>query len=145
MPPEMPHSYQVVGRSQAPGSAEILAKGERIVIDASPAMAGDAPGPAELLAPAFAACSLKNVERFAQMLPFRQTGAWIHVTATRQDSPPKFTRISYELHVRTDEPPERVDLLYRNIQRHGTVFNTLAAACEVTGEIIAEPLEEEIP
>jgi hypothetical protein len=38
------------------------------------------------------------------------------------------------------EPDQRVDLLHRNIQRHGTIFNTIAAACEVTGTITAHPI-----
>ena len=47
------------------------------------------------------------------------------------------TLVRYRLEVVTDEPPERVDLLHRNIRRHGTVYNTLAAACDVDGDIVA--------
>ena len=55
----------------------------------------------------------------------------------RQDRPPKITTIRYRLTVVTDEPPGRVRLLHENIQHHGTIFNTLAEVCEVTGEIVA--------
>jgi hypothetical protein len=52
---------------------------------------------------------------------------------------PGSSRSRYVLRVVTDEPRQRVELLHRNIRRHGTIFNTLAAVCEVTGDIIAEP------
>lgn len=97
MSPDAPHTYEITGRSVGAGRAEILAKGEPITIDSSPEMTGDYPGPAEMLASAFAACSLKNVERFGRMLPFHQTGAWIRVRATRQDSPPKSEPLDKEI------------------------------------------------
>ena len=37
----------------------------------------------------------------------------------------------------TEEPDHRVELLHRNISRYGTIYNTLAAACDVSGEVIA--------
>jgi uncharacterized OsmC-like protein len=106
--------------------------------DASaPLSAEELPGPAELLCSAFAACVLKNVERFSEMLPFAQQGAWVRVTAERQQAPPRFTSIRYELRVFTDEPPQRVELLQRNLAKYGTVYNTLAATCDVTGNVVA--------
>lgn len=140
-PHAAPHEYEVTGQSDGTGTARIFSKGTPITIDSSPALGDALPGPAELLAAAFAACSLKNVERFGQMLPFNHRGAWIVVRAERQDAPPRFTAIHYALHVRTEEPADRVDLLHRNIQQHGTVFNTLAAVCDVRGEIVAEALD----
>ena len=130
--------YAVDARIVAPGRSEISSKGSRIAFDSSPGQSPDLPGPAELLASAFAACLLKNVERFSEILPFRQSGASVHVEVDRQDSPPRFTRITYELRVVTDEEPRRVALLHRNLTTHGTVFNTLASACEVTGELVAD-------
>ncbi len=41
----------------------------------------------------------------------------------------------------TDEPAPRAAPLHRNIARFGTIYNTLAAVCDVTGEIGAEPTE----
>ncbi len=95
-------------------------------------------GPAELLASAFAACVLKNVERFARMLPFAYTTASIRVMLERQEKPPRITSVQYELHIVTAEPQHRVDLLHRNIVKYGTVYNTLAAVCPVSGSITAE-------
>lgn len=132
-------TYSVDARLLGEGRAEVEAKRATIAFDVAPAGGDDLPGPAELLATAFAACLLKNVERFTAMLSFAQTGARVHVTATRQSSPPRFTAIHYELRVVTDETDARLDLLHRNLRRHGTVYNTLAAVCDVDGTIVAEP------
>jgi uncharacterized OsmC-like protein len=131
-------TYSVDARLLGAGRAEAEAKRATIAFDAAPAGGDELPGPAELLATAFAACLLKNVERFSAMLPFTQSGARVHVTATRQSSPPRFIAIDYELRVVTHEPDDRLDLLHRNLRRHGTVYNTLAAVCEVNGTIIAD-------
>ena len=61
------------------------------------------------------------------------------MVARRQDSPPRFVEIHYTLHVHTDEPQRRVDLAHRNLRNYGTVYNTLAAVCDVHGEMLALP------
>lgn len=134
-----PMRYEIEARIVGPGVSEVACKSSRIAFDSSPGQSPELPGPAELLASAFAACLLKNVERFAGILPFRHDGASVRVTVEREERPPRFARIHYELRVVTDEPPGRVDLLHRNLRAHGTVYNTLAAACEVSGALIAEP------
>ena len=134
-----PFTYAVEARIVRPGTAEIDAKQTSIVFDSSPGTGDELPGPAELLCSAFAACVLKNVERFSELLTFDQRGASITVTAERQQDPPRFTNIHYELRLVTDEPPARLNLLQRNLAKHGTVYNTLAATCEITGDIHAEP------
>ena len=47
--------------------------------------------------------------------------------------------IEYALHLVTPEPAHRVELLHRNLQKFGTVYNTLAAVCEVSGTVSASP------
>jgi hypothetical protein len=61
------------------------------------------------------------------------------VTADRQQSPPKITQINYVLRLKTDEPEHRIELLHKNIAKFGTIYNTLAEVCEVSGKIVAEP------
>jgi uncharacterized OsmC-like protein len=63
-------------------------------------------------------------------------GAEIVVTAEREVSPPRIARIAYRLTVETDEPARKMELLHRNIAKQGTIYNTLARACEVTGELV---------
>jgi uncharacterized OsmC-like protein len=136
--PQAPTTYRVRAHATSAGQAQIDAGAQTITVDAS----GTAP-PAELLAAAFAACLLKNVERSSQLLPFRYQRAEVDVQAQRQDAPPRFLAITYELRLVTDEPQHRTDLLHHNLRRYGTVYNTLAAACEVDGRIatLAPPAE----
>jgi uncharacterized OsmC-like protein len=82
---------------------------------------------------------LKNVERFSHILPFRYEEASIEVIAERQEAPPKMSRITYSLQLVTDEDEHRVELLHRNIRRYGTIYNTLAGACDVSGNVQVRP------
>jgi uncharacterized OsmC-like protein len=134
-------TYLVEAQSQAGGVAHATSKQHTIGFDASAGQSETVPGPADLLAAAFAACVLKNVERFSHILPFAYQRAEIHVEADRQGAPPRIAAVRYRLHIVTDEPAQLVDLLHRNIARHGTIYNTLAAVCDVTGEITAEPIK----
>ena len=45
------------------------------------------------------------------------------------------TRIDYEIVVDTDETTARLDLLHRNLQKYGTIYNTLAGSVELIGSI----------
>ncbi len=141
--PRPPATYAVRARANATGGAYADAGTETITFDASwGAGPSGLPGPAELLAAAFAACLLKNLNRAGQYLSFRYERAEVDVIARRQDAPPRFTEISYELRLVTSEPQRRIDLLHRNLRRFGTVYNTLAAACDVHGRVIAAPLAQ---
>ena len=131
------HSYDVHATTTGTGTSEIHTKRAVIRFDSSPRQGEDLPGPADLVTAAFAACIIKNVERMSEILPFSYRSASVQVHAERQDRPPKITRIQYAIEIVTDEPDQRVDLLHRNIQRHGTIFNTLASACDVSGTITA--------
>ncbi|MCW2621138.1 MAG: osmotically inducible protein [Frankiales bacterium] len=132
-----PIVYVVKAQSAGGGTARAAAGSATITFDAGWAQPPSGlPGPAELLASAFAACLLKNVERSSQLLPFRYEHAEVEVRARRQDAPPKFVEISYDLRLVTDEPERRVELLHRNLRQYGTVYNTLAAVCDVHGEIV---------
>lgn len=134
-----PKHYRVHGRSVSGRDASIVAGNQTIPIDAT----WDAdepsglPGPAELLASAFAACVLKNVERASAMMPFRYESAEVDVEARRQDAPPMFVELEYEIRVVTTEDQRHIELLHRNVKQFGTVFNTLAAVCAVHGTLIA--------
>ena len=136
--PSAPHTYTVHAGATPGGPAVAHAGSETITFDGSwgVAVPSGLPGPADLLASAFAACLLKNVERSSQLMPFRYEDVDVVVTAHRQDSPPRFTGIHYELYLVTDEPPRRVELLHENLRRYGTVYNTLASVCEVEGTIV---------
>ena len=92
----LPTEYQVTAETVSHGVSETRCADETIRFDSSAMPASVLPGPAELLAAAFAACVLKNVERFAGMLPFRYDSASITVHTKRQQTPPRFTEIRYD-------------------------------------------------
>ena len=131
------HRYEARATTTGTGMAVIHTRQSVVPFDSSPRQGAELPGPADLLTSAFAACMIKNVERMGELLPFNFESATVDVYAERQDNPPKISRITYALTVVTDEPDHRVDLLHRNIQRHSTIFNTLAAACDVNGTVTA--------
>ena len=132
-----PQRYQAHGSVRAGGAGRLQAHGLDAAFDATAGRLDALPGPADVLSAALCACILKNVERFSHMLPFRYESASIEVTAEREEPPPRIVRVSYRLRLVTDEPPARVELLHKNIRKFGTITNTLAAACELSGTIEA--------
>lgn len=136
-------TYRVHGVSRPGGHGNIRCNATDITPDTGSSTDGIRPGPADLLCASLAACLLKNIERYSEMLPFQYETATVDVEAERQDTPPKMTRMRYRIEIVTDEPQQRVDLLHRNIRKYGTITNTLATACELTGEIVARRSHED--
>jgi uncharacterized OsmC-like protein len=143
----MPLEYDVKAVQVAPGVSTARSEQAQVYFDSSPDNTPHLMNPAELLLSAFAACLLKNVERFSQMLDFSYDRAEVHVHSVREEPPPRMASIQYRLSIWTDESDHRVALLYKNLERHGTIYNTLNACCDVSGEIVAkrpwEPQQEE--
>ncbi|MCC6270874.1 MAG: OsmC family protein [Microbacteriaceae bacterium] len=146
-----PKAYRVHGHSVAGKSASITAGNQLIPIDSrwgsdQPSdQPSELPGPAELLAAAFTACLLKNLERCGELLKFSYESADIDVRARRQDSPPTFVEIEYNIRIVTGENERRIELLHRNLSQYGTVYNTLAAVCNVHGTVVANTGEVDQP
>jgi uncharacterized OsmC-like protein len=133
-----PTEYRITAHARAGGLASAEAGTASIDLDTTwGGTTTGSPGPAEMLATAFAACLLKNLARSGALLRFSYDEAQVEVTARRQDSPPKFTEITYRLQVVTEEPERRIELAHRNLRNYGTVYNTLAAVCDVHGEMVA--------
>lgn len=130
-------TYEANATVRAGGEGHLEAHGLSASFDATAGRVDSLAGPADLLCAALCACILKNVERFSRMLPFRYESARVRVAAERTDPPPLIVKMRYELEVVTDEPPDRVELLHRNIQKYGTITNTLGKACDVSGVIRA--------
>lgn len=132
-----PTDYRVTARSAPGARGSATVAGSTIPFDATwgRPYAG-LPGPADLLATAFSACLLKNLARARVLMGFDYTDAEVEVIATRQDSPPQFVAIHYTLRVTTSESNRRIELMHRNLAKFGTIYNTLAAACDVSGEVV---------
>lgn len=130
--------YTIRAYRTAPSTATAecdRAESALLALDIDPDGRPDAFNPAELLLTALAACLLKGIERAIPMLDFSLRGVEVRVHGVRQDSPPRMLRVEYELAVDTDETNDRLALLHRNLQKFGTVHNTLAASVELSGSI----------
>lgn len=93
------------------------------------------PNPAELFLGAFAACMLKNVERFSEMMKFSYTKTTLSVKATRLENPPRMEHLFYELIVYSQDEKLNIDLLKKNIEKFGTIYNTVKQSCSISGKI----------
>ena len=138
-----PTEYRITAAAGPHGASTVNAGGVPFAIDTrwGTESLGE-PGPAELLAAAFAACLLKNLARCRDLLGFRYAEAHVEVIARRQDRPPRFVDISYTVRVATDETERRVELAHQNLRKFGTVYNTLAAVCDVHGSMVAHSPSE---
>ncbi len=127
--------YFSKANSSSKNSASIKIKESEISFGITPEMADSLPNPAELFLGSFSACILKNVERFSQLMNFEYTNAELIVTATRLEKPPRMDEINYELKIYSQDDNLNIDLLKKNIEKFGTIFNTVKSSCSVVGEI----------
>lgn len=93
------------------------------------------PNPAELFLAAFSACMLKNVERFSGMMKFTYSKATVEVNATRFENPPRMENIIYNLTIYSKDKKLNTDLLKKNIEKFGTIYNTVKLSCTISGTI----------
>lgn len=128
--------YTVKAGSSSKSNAVIQVKGSEISFGITPETANSEPYPAELLLGSLAACILKNVERFSQLMNFEYDKAEITVKGIRLEKPPRMDEIQYELTIHSQDEKLNIDLLKRNIENFGTIFNTVKSSCSVSGEII---------
>ncbi|MGD9979463.1 MAG: OsmC family protein [Hyphomonadaceae bacterium] len=127
--------YHVKARRLDGHGSTAETKSATLTLDTDVAGRADAFNPAELLLASIAACMIKGAERVTPMLKFDLRGMEVRLHGVRQDAPPKMLSIQYEIIVDTPETDQRLDLLHKNIRKYGTVSNTIAAACELTGVI----------
>lgn len=128
-------TYKVAAhRIDSHGSLATTKRAE-VILDTDLEGRNDAFNPVELLLAALAACIIKGIERVRPMIRFDCTAVEVTLNAERQDTPPKLTRITYDLAVSTIEPDQRLELLHTNVKKYGTIFNTLSGAVELTGSI----------
>jgi len=112
-----------------------VCKQASVVVDTDVQGRADAFNPAELLLAAVGACMLKNIERVCPILKFDHRGVHVDLHGQRQDSPPRMQSIHYCILVDTDESDERLALLHHNVQKYGTVYNTVTPGTDLSGTI----------
>lgn len=128
--------YRVTAKRIDQSGSEATAKHASVTLDTSMAGRSDAFNPAELLLAALSACMIKGIERVSPMIKFQFSGVDIKLRGERQDSPPLMSLIEYEITIATEETDQRLELLHTNIQKYGTIFNTIAKATTVRGSIM---------
>lgn len=128
--------YQLSGSINSERDATFTVKQHNVSFGVSKEQ-DDLPNPAELLLGAFAACCLKNVQRFSELLGFTYTNATIELTGDRQEKPTKIIAIRYVITVSGADDKLNPQLLHRNIQKFGTIYNTLKDVCAVSGDLVA--------
>ncbi len=127
--------YQVIAERLDAHGSTAYCKDAEITLDTDVQNRDDAFNPAELLLAALSGCIIKGIERVTPMLKFELRGVEVRVTGVRQDVPPKMESIRYEIIVDSDESDRRLELLHENVQKFGTVFNTLAPGTQLSGVI----------
>ncbi|MBU3025832.1 OsmC family protein [Zobellia galactanivorans] len=131
--------YQIKASSMAHDDATIHIKESNIDFGTTSKTADSLPNPAELFLGSFAACMLKNVERFSTMMRFSYTKTTLEVKATRLENPPRMDNIEYSLTIYSDDDKLNTALLKKNIEKFGTIYNTVKLSCSISGTIKAVP------
>lgn len=112
-----------------------MSHGVEIQLDTSVAGNAAALTPIELLLAAQAACFIKGVERFSEKLGFQFSDVRVSLSAQRPVDQAMVTKLEYLVEIETDETDERVQLIAKNLIKHGTIYNVLSAAIPMSGEI----------
>jgi uncharacterized OsmC-like protein len=127
--------YEINATLQLGGQAEANANHTKISFDATSGRDNILPNPAELLLTSLAACILKNVQRYSEILKIPYRSARITINGIRNDNPPFMKEIEYRLEIDTDADERKLNTWHKNILKFGTITNTLMRACKVKGEI----------
>jgi len=127
--------YQITANAIPPGIAKATANQSTIRFDATSGRDEILPNPAELLLTSVAACILKNVQRYSEILKIHYRSAKITIIGTRNDNPPFMKEITYQLTVDTDADEKKIANWHKNILKFGTISNTVAKATSFKGEI----------
>ena len=128
--------YSIKAISKAADDAIIHVKQSHIGFGTTEKTAETLPNPAELFLGSFAACILKNVERFSGMMRFGYEKAELSVHAERLENPPRMDHITYELTIYSQDEKLNSALLKKNIEKFGTIYNTVKQICEISGNIV---------
>lgn len=127
--------YQIKASSVSNKDAVITIKESIIDFGTTKNTSEKLPNPAELFLGSFASCMLKNVERFSSLMKFSYTKTTLEIKATRLESPPRIENIIYKLTIYSNDKKLNTALLKKNIEKFGTIYNTVKLACSITGTI----------
>ena len=131
----MSMDYSITAASVSGNDGAISVKQSKIDFGTTLKTAETLPNPAELFLGAFASCILKNVERFSELMKFQYEKCSLSVKATRLENPPRMEHLSYQLIVYSQDEKLNIDLLKKNVEKFGTIYNTVKQSCSISGEI----------
>ncbi len=94
--------YEIKAISESRGNALATANKTTIDFDATSGRDDILPNPAELLLTSLAACILKNVQRYSEILHYPYRKAKVTVQGSRNDTPPFMSAIHYKIEIDTD-------------------------------------------
>lgn len=123
--------YVINASATSNQNAIIHVKQSNIVFGTTSATTESLPNPAELFLGAFASCVLKNVERFSGLMKFNYTKASLVVSADRLENPLRMDNIEYSLTIGSKDKKLNIPLLKKNIEKHGTIYNTVKLSCSI--------------
>ncbi|MFT5886657.1 MAG: putative OsmC-like protein [Arcticibacterium sp.] len=129
-------NYQINASSTSNQDGIIHIKQSNIGFGTTSKSAVTLPNPADLFLGSFASCMLKNVERFSEILKFDYSKASVEVNAIRHENPPRMDNIVYSLTIYSNDKSLNTKLLKKNIEKYGTIFNTVKLACAISGTVI---------
>ena len=89
-----------------------------------------------------AACFIKGIERLAPTLEFDFRGVQVFLEADRPENEAKIAQIRYQVVIETDESDQRIALMHKNLQKQGTIHNTLSAGTELVGSVTRANVQE---
>ncbi len=128
-------NYAVKAEASSKSKASIHIKQSEISFGITPETDDTLANPAELFLGSLSSCILKNVERFSEFMNFEYSHAEITINATRLEKPPRMDEINYELLIYSQDSNLNLDLLKKNIEKFGTIYNTVKISCNITGTI----------
>ena len=128
-------SYFINATSNSKKNAFITIKSTSIPFGINSKNQESLASPAELFLASFSACILKNLEWFSFLLKFEYSHADISVSSIRIEKPPKLDELNYILKIYSKDTSINLKLLKKNIEKHGTIYNTVSLSCSIVGEI----------
>lgn len=127
--------YSIKAQSESKNNALMKIKQTEIIFGITQDSIDNYANPAELFLGAFSACILKNVERFSELMNYEYSTAETTVKAERLENPPRMDNIDYKLIIYSQDDNLNIKLLKKNIEKFGTIYNTVKATCSITGNI----------
>ena len=133
--------YEIKATVETGGKAKATANQSQISFDATAGRDIVLPNPAELLLTSLAACMLKNIQRYSDILKIPYRKARITVHGVRNDNPPFMKEINYTLEIDTEADERKIANWHKNILKFGTITNTLNRACKLEGQMIKQKFQ----